>query len=248
VQKVLWQNYVQGWKSGATGNVTFTDFYINTFVLVIPVVLFTVCSCSLVAYGFARFDFPFKKILFPVMIATLMLPNTVIIIPRYILFNQFGWIDSYLPFYIPALLGWVSMGIAAFCDGCIRLLFRVLDCGAYFTPEEDRGITMPRSFAVLYGIFLFLVMSTSSVSNPHLYRILANCHFVFALPCAYVGLSAGVSRIRDRWAEASFYHHAPSHSPVPAVLVSVFMILFFGFPTAFTLTATAGAALVVLKR
>jgi len=149
---------------------------------------------------------------------------------------------------IPALLGWVSMGIAAFCDGCIRLLFRVLDCGAYFTPEEDRGITMPRSFAVLYGIFLFLVMSTSSVSNPHLYRILANCHFVFALPCAYVGLSAGVSRIRDRWAEASFYHHAPSHSPVPAVLVSVFMILFFGFPTAFTLTATAGAALVVLKR
>jgi len=94
--------YFDGWKG--RGNMSYTDFFINSFLLVIPTVLFTVASCSLVAYGFARFRFPGKKILFSLLIATLMLPNAVIIIPRYTLFNKFGWINSYLPFYVPAML------------------------------------------------------------------------------------------------------------------------------------------------
>lgn len=97
------ENYRNGWKSGATGSITFTNFFLNTFLLVIPVVAATVVSCTLVAYGFGRFDFPFKKILFPVLIATLMLPNTVIIIPRFMLFKSLDWLDSYLPFLVPAL-------------------------------------------------------------------------------------------------------------------------------------------------
>ncbi len=102
-QKFLFENYLNGWKSGATGGVTFTNFYLNTFAVVVPVVFFTLVSCSLVAYGFARFNFPFKKILFPMMIATLMLPNTVIIIPRFMLFNSLGWLNSYLSFIVPAI-------------------------------------------------------------------------------------------------------------------------------------------------
>lgn len=102
-EKWLFENYTNGWSSGATGAITFTNFFINTFVLVIPVVAATVVSCTLVAYGFGRFDFPLKKILFPVLIATLMLPNTVIIIPRFMLFKKLGWLDSYLPFLVPAV-------------------------------------------------------------------------------------------------------------------------------------------------
>jgi len=101
-ERFLWQNYVQGWQSGATGALTFTNFYINTFRLVVPVVLFTVASCSLVAYGFARFNFPGRRIFFLIMISTLMLPNTVLVIPRFMLFMRFGWLDSYLPFIVPA--------------------------------------------------------------------------------------------------------------------------------------------------
>jgi len=99
----LWTNYMNGWTTGATGKVNFSNFFVNTFALVIPVVLFTVASCSVVAYGFARFNFPFRKILFPIMIATMMLPNTVIIIPRFILFKNLNWLNTYLPFYMPAL-------------------------------------------------------------------------------------------------------------------------------------------------
>ena len=97
------ENYTNGWQSGATGSVTYTNFFLNTFKLVLPVVFFTVISCTVTAYGFARFDFPMKKILFPILISTLMLPNTVIIIPRFMLFKNLGWLDSYYPFLVPAL-------------------------------------------------------------------------------------------------------------------------------------------------
>lgn len=95
-------NFIQGWKSA--GQYSYLTYFLNSFILVIPTTLLTLASCSLVAYGFARFNFPFKKQLFALLIATLMLPNSVIIIPRYVLFNKLGWLDSYLPFWAPALL------------------------------------------------------------------------------------------------------------------------------------------------
>ena len=96
------QNFIDGWKSA--GIYTYATYFINSFIMVIPTTLLTIASSALVAYGFARFNFPFKKQLFAILIATLMLPNSVIIIPRYVLFNKFGWVDSYMPFWVPALL------------------------------------------------------------------------------------------------------------------------------------------------
>ena len=98
----IWDTFIKGWQGSK--QITYTTFYLNTFMLIIPTVIFTVLSSSLVAYGFARFRFRFKKLLFMLMISTLMLPNAVIIIPRYLLFNRFGWLNSYLPFIMPALL------------------------------------------------------------------------------------------------------------------------------------------------
>ena len=77
---------------------SYTKYFANTALMVIPTTLLTVASSAFVAYGFARFRFPGKKILFGVLVATLMLPNSVLIVPRYLLYNQFGWLDSYMPF------------------------------------------------------------------------------------------------------------------------------------------------------
>lgn len=96
-------SYVKGWQG--IGQFTFSLFFFNTFKLVIPTVAFTVLSSTIVAYGFARFKFPMKKILFTLMLSTLMLPNAVVIIPKYMLFKNFDWLDSYLPITIPALFG-----------------------------------------------------------------------------------------------------------------------------------------------
>lgn len=96
------ENYVEGWKGSS--RLTYTTFFINTFKLVVPTTLLTVASACLAAYAFARFDFPCKGLLFTVLIGLMMLPGAVVIIPRYLLYNQFHWIDTYMPFYIPALL------------------------------------------------------------------------------------------------------------------------------------------------
>lgn len=94
--------YIKGWKG--SGQYTFTTFFTNSFKMVIPTVFFTIASCSIVAYGFARFRFVGKKILFGLMISTLMLPNAAIIIPRYLLFRNLGWLNTFKPFWMPALL------------------------------------------------------------------------------------------------------------------------------------------------
>jgi oligogalacturonide transport system permease protein len=95
--------FANGWKG--SGQYTFGVFLLNTVYLVAPVVFFTVVSSLLVGYGFARFRFPFKKFFFQLMLSTLMLPATVIVVPRYIFFKNIGALDSYWPFIIPAILG-----------------------------------------------------------------------------------------------------------------------------------------------
>ncbi len=100
-EKFILDGYKNGWNG--IGRNTFGLYIINTFKMVLPTVLFTVLSSAIVAYGFGRFKFPMKKPFFALMISTLMLPNSVIIIPRYLLFNKWGWLDSYKPFIIPAL-------------------------------------------------------------------------------------------------------------------------------------------------
>jgi oligogalacturonide transport system permease protein len=110
--KFDFSSYLLGWKG--IGTIGFSTFMVNSFELVIPVVFFTIISSMMVAYGFARFDFRFKKILFYLMIAVMMLPSSVIIIPRYLLFRKFGWINTYLPFIIPSIFACSSFFIYLF--------------------------------------------------------------------------------------------------------------------------------------
>jgi multiple sugar transport system permease protein len=95
------QNYIQGWKG--IGIVGFGSFFRNSFLICISCVLANVVFCSLTAYAFARLRFAGKAIWFAVMMVTLMLPSHVTMIPRYIIFRSFGWIDTYLPIIVPKL-------------------------------------------------------------------------------------------------------------------------------------------------
>ncbi len=145
-EKFSFAPYINGWKG--SGQFSYTTFYINTLKLVVPTVILTVLSTGIVSYGFARFDFPGKKILFALMISTLMLPDSVVVIPRYVAFNKFGWVDTYMPFWMPALLAcypfFIFMQIqflrgipkeldeSAYIDGCnpfmtyVKILFPLL--------------------------------------------------------------------------------------------------------------------------
>ncbi len=83
----------------------FDRFVVNTLIIEAGVVSGRLISCTLVAYGFARLRAPGKNILFTLLLATLMLPRAAIIIPEYILFNQLGWVNTFLPLIVPAWFG-----------------------------------------------------------------------------------------------------------------------------------------------
>lgn len=85
------------------GNINIWKAMLNTYSYVVPEVILTVISSVLTAYGFARFKFVGHKVLFALMMAMLFLPQVVLNIPQYMLYNKFGWVGSnlYLPLIVP---------------------------------------------------------------------------------------------------------------------------------------------------
>ncbi|MFB7893666.1 carbohydrate ABC transporter permease [Microbacterium sp. NPDC056044] len=95
------ENYARGWD--AIG-FPFALFLGNSALIAGLSVIGNLLSCTLAAYAFARLEFRFKKTLFVAMMATLMLPFQVILVPQYIMFNNLGMVDTYWPLLIPKFL------------------------------------------------------------------------------------------------------------------------------------------------
>ena len=93
-----WHNYVEGWKGFG---VSFDIFFENSLFLAVANVIGNVISCSLAAYAFAKLDFPLKRLWFSLMLATLMLPAHVTLIPQYTMFNWLGWVNTFYPLFVP---------------------------------------------------------------------------------------------------------------------------------------------------
>lgn len=170
-QQVKFDGFIEGWRG--VGQYGFELFFMNTFKLVIPTVLLTVCSCTIVAYGFARFEFKGRKPLFFIMISTLMLPNAVVIIPKYILFNQLGWLDSYLPFIVPAAFACFPFFIFAMMQ-FLRGVPKELDESAYMdgcgTFKILTHILLPVSKPALFSIGIFqFIWTWNDFFNPLIY-------------------------------------------------------------------------------
>ncbi|WP_434642306.1 carbohydrate ABC transporter permease [Thermoanaerobacterium thermosaccharolyticum] len=96
-KKIDFIPYIEGWKTGT--QYTFATYFLNTFKYVIPKVIFTVVSSVLTAYGFSRFDFPFKKPLFAILISTMFLPQIILRIPLYLFWKQLHLLDTFVPLY-----------------------------------------------------------------------------------------------------------------------------------------------------
>ena len=77
----------------------------NTYKFVIPEVIFTLISCTLTAYGFSRFEFKGRNIMFTLMLAMLFLPQVVLNVPQYMMYQKWGWVGSelYLPLWVPSM-------------------------------------------------------------------------------------------------------------------------------------------------
>jgi multiple sugar transport system permease protein len=97
---VTLSNFTRGWRE-----VSFTRFLINTIVIAIPAVTGTLFSASLVAYGFSRFKAKYSPFFFSLLLATMMIPQQITLIPTYLIWSRFHLIDTYVPLILPSWLG-----------------------------------------------------------------------------------------------------------------------------------------------
>lgn len=97
---VMWSNYIEVFNAAPVAL-----WLRNSLVIVIADVVGSVVTCSFVAYGFARMRFPGRDALFLLLLSTLMMPYIVRLIPLFVLYNQWGWINTFLPLVVPPLLG-----------------------------------------------------------------------------------------------------------------------------------------------
>jgi len=104
-----WNNYVEIFRQAPL-----LRFARNTAIITALAMAGQLITASLVAYGFARFRFPGRDILFIVLLSTMMLPTQVTIIPTFIMFKLMGWLDTYRPLTIPAYFGGGAFAIFLF--------------------------------------------------------------------------------------------------------------------------------------
>jgi ABC-type glycerol-3-phosphate transport system permease component len=97
---IRWQNYPE-----ALTYVPFDRYALNTLLITLMNMVGHILSCTVVAYGFARLRAPGKNALFVLLLATMMLPYPVTMIPIYIGFNALGWVNTFRPLIVPAFFG-----------------------------------------------------------------------------------------------------------------------------------------------
>ena len=97
------ENYSNGW-AGFAG-ISFSVFFRNSFIISIIGTIGAVFSSAVVAFGFARTRFRSRAFWFVCMLITMMLPFQIIMIPQYIIFNQLGWVGTFLPLIVPSYFG-----------------------------------------------------------------------------------------------------------------------------------------------
>ena len=133
------ENYIEAWTSQPFGT-----YFLNSVIVTVLTTAGTVLSSSLVAYGFARFKFRGKNILFMILLATMMIPWDVTMIPQYMEFNLFGWINTLLPLIVPT---WFGSAYNIF-------LMRQFLMGIPKDYEEAARLDGANSFQIYWKIFM----------------------------------------------------------------------------------------------
>jgi multiple sugar transport system permease protein len=164
---VQWRNYADVFDGAPFGR-----YLLNSGIVTVCSVFGSVLSCSLAAYGFARLRFPGRDLLFLMLLSTLMLPESMTLIPRFIIFERIGWLNSFKPLIIPSFFG------AAFQIFLLRQFFRTIPVDLEDAARLDGAstfrifatIVMPLSKPALVtaGIFSF-IFTWNDFLRPLLY-------------------------------------------------------------------------------
>jgi multiple sugar transport system permease protein len=155
-KELYFENFVKAWNV-----LDFPKTLLTSIINSVLPALAQVVSCALVGFGFARFNFPGKNIMFALMLITFIIPTQVVMIPLFLLFEQYGMLGTPLPFIVPALFagGLKSALFILIYTQFFRSIPHVLDESAqldganYFTIFFR--IILPISIPAIVVVFLF---------------------------------------------------------------------------------------------
>ena len=173
-----WENF-----NLAVTKVPFGKYLLNTMIVVFFGTIGTVASCTLVAYGFARFRSKAMPILFLLLLSTIMLPPQVTLIPTFIVFKKIGWYDTLLPLIVPAffanawdvfLLRQFFMTLPTELDDAAR----IDGCGPFGILWH---IIIPQSYPVLATVTIFSVLYAWNDFYAPLIYLQSQEHWTLAL-------------------------------------------------------------------
>ena len=183
-----WDNYAKVWDL-----IDFPRALFNTVALALIGTIGTVSSCLLVAYGFARFRFPGRGLLFTILLATIFLPGAVILIPTYTIFVKIGWVGTWLPLLVPAFFA--NAYDVFLLRQYLLTIPRDLDEAAMIDGAGPwrilRSVVLPQAWPVIVAVSIFtFVYAWNDFFGPLIYLaghgdiqplqvVLANFHGVY---------------------------------------------------------------------
>jgi multiple sugar transport system permease protein len=152
------ENFPKAWTA-----LPFPTFVVNTIFVTILATFGTVLSASLVAYGFARFNFKGNKLLFGMLLSTMMLPGQVTMIPVFMIWRSLGAIDTFIPLIVPAYLGGGAFNIFL-----LRQFFTTI-------PNElDEAMIMDGASYFTIWRHLILPLSTPAIATVTVFSFIGN--------------------------------------------------------------------------
>ena len=189
-------NYARAWQ-GVAG-VTFVRLFLNSLVVAAATVAGNLLSCAMAAYAFSRIDFKFRGTLFSIMLVTLMVPYHAVLIPQYLMFRQFHWLNTFLPLVVPKLLA-----TDAFYIFLLTQFFRSIPT------ELDQAAHIDGAGHLRIFCTIILPLSVPALATAAIFSFIHSWNDFFA-PLVYLTRTAnftlplGLRAVGDSSAESAF--------------------------------------------
>lgn len=208
---ILWNNYVE-----VVQSFPFGTFAFNSLKIALLGTVGQLLSTSLAAYAFARMNFPGRQVIFFLLLATLMIPGHVTMIPTFILFNALGWVNTHYPLFIPAWFG------GAFGTFLIRQFFLTL--------PQDYSDAAAIDGAGHFRIFtsIYIPLAKPVLATLALFIFMAHWN-EFLLPVIYLTdqekmtLTVGLSSFRLQY--STLYHYLMAGTLLSIIPILVLFVL-----------------------
>jgi len=182
-KEIAWGNFKK-----ALTSINFFRYLMNTLIILVPTLIGTVVTSSIVAYGFSRFRFKGKRIWFLILLATMMLPGQVTMIPQYLIFRELGWVNSMKPLIIPAFFGGGAFNIfllRQFMSGIPKDFDEAARIDGAGTLRIFSKVIMPMCKPVLTAVGIFTFMGVWNDFNGPLIYLYDSNKFTLALGLSF---------------------------------------------------------------